>query len=229
MRRRGRAKAEQGGFAAVAIQYRREVVVSLLAVAATLTIFVNALFLQHGPHPAPFFATRTAVKQVQPPAPRHPDPATANRAQIVTGIQRELARHGFYDGTDDGIWGAKTDAAARDFAQAAALNINVEASDGFLRALSVSKVQAKTSRTAPAQATRDDPIARLIAPSKRIVAVQRALADFGYGQVKPTGVYDPETRAAVERFQHDRSLPVSGEVTDDFVRELAAVTGRPLE
>lgn len=233
MRKRGRtAVAEQGGLARAAIHYRREIVVSLLAAGATLTIFVNALFLQHGPHPAPFFATRPATKQMQPSvsALRHPgDPAAANRAQIVAGIQRELARHGFYDGTDDGIWGAKTDAAARDFAQTAALKVSVEASDTFLRALSASRVQAKTSRDAPAQATRDDPIAKLLAPSKRIVAVQRALADFGYGQVKPTGIYDPETRAAVERFQHDRSLPVSGEVTDDFVRELAAVTGRPLE
>ena len=62
-----------------------------------------------------------------------------------------------------------------------------------------------------------------------MLAVQRALADFGYGQIKPTGLYDPDTHAAIERFERDRRLPVTGQVSDDLVRELSAVTGRPLE
>ena len=71
--------------------------------------------------------------------------------------------------------------------------------------------------------------ADLIAPSKRVLAIQRALSDFGYGQIKPTGQYDPETRAAIEKFERDRKLPVTGQMSDRFVRELAAMTGRPLE
>jgi len=47
--------------------------------------------------------------------------------------------------------------------------------------------------------------------------------------VKPTGVFGPDTRAAIEKFERDRKLPVSGEVSDRLVRELTAVTGRPLE
>jgi peptidoglycan hydrolase-like protein with peptidoglycan-binding domain len=74
-----------------------------------------------------------------------------------------------------------------------------------------------------------DPIAKLIAPSKRVTAVQRALADFGYGQIKLTGVFDPDTRAAIEKFERDHRLPVTGQISDRFVRELAAMTGRPLE
>ncbi len=76
---------------------------------------------------------------------------------------------------------------------------------------------------------RNDPIAELIAPSKRVLAIQRALADFGYGQIKPSGIYDADTRAAIEKFERDRRLPVTGEISDRFVRELAAMTGRPLE
>jgi len=229
-KRRQTNRVEASDWAALAIEHRREIAVALLATAATLIIFINALFLQHGPHPAPFFSPRP-VKQAQPvPPPRPaPDAAAANRAQVISGIQRELTRRGYYDGPDDGVWGAKTDAAARDFAQAAGLKINVEASDAFLRAVAAAKVPAKPAHAAAPPAGRDDPIAKLLAPSKRILAVQRALADFGYGQVKATGVYDPETRAAIERFQHDRSLPVNGEITDAFVRELASVTGRPLE
>ena len=62
-----------------------------------------------------------------------------------------------------------------------------------------------------------------------MLAIQRALADFGYGQIKPTGVYDNATRAAIEKFERERNLPVDGQITDGFVRELAAMTGRPLE
>ena len=62
-----------------------------------------------------------------------------------------------------------------------------------------------------------------------MLAVQRALADFGYGQISPTGVYDPQTKAAIEKFERDRRLPVTGQVSDDLVRELSAMTGRPLE
>ena len=44
-----------------------------------------------------------------------------------------------------------------------------------------------------------------------------------------SGTYDPETRAAIERFERERKLPVSGQVSDRLTRELSAMTGRPLE
>ena len=125
----------------------------------------------------------------------------------------------------DGSWGAKTDAAAREFAQAAGLTMNVEANDSLLRAIVASRVKARTA----VEPMRNDPIAELIGPSKRIQAIQRALAEFGYGQIKPTGLFDPETRTAIEKFERDRRLPVDGEISDRLVRELAGMTGRPLE
>jgi peptidoglycan hydrolase-like protein with peptidoglycan-binding domain len=67
------------------------------------------------------------------------------------------------------------------------------------------------------------------APGKRILSVQRALSDFGYGQLAPTGVLGAETKSAIERFERERKLPVTGQISDRLVRELAAVTGRPLE
>ena len=74
-----------------------------------------------------------------------------------------------------------------------------------------------------------DPIAELIAPSKQVVAVQRALSEFGYGQIKPTGIVDPETQSAIQKFERERKLPVTGQLSHRVVRELAAITGRPLE
>jgi len=223
--------------AATIARHPREFVGIIMAAAATITIVVNALFLQHGPHPAPIFATRPlAVQQVPAALPRPPAQTAEPRsqAQIVGDIQRELHQRGFYAGAVDGIWGAKTDAAARDFLQAAGLKIDVMPSESLLHAITASNAKPAAAAAAPAPA-RKDPIAELIAPSpslspsKRILAVQRALADFGYGQIKPTGVYDQDTRAAVEKFERERNLPVDGQISERFVRDLAAMTGRPLE
>jgi peptidoglycan hydrolase-like protein with peptidoglycan-binding domain len=67
------------------------------------------------------------------------------------------------------------------------------------------------------------------APSKRVIALQRALADFGYGQIKPSGIIDAETQAAIEKFERERKLPVTGQPSDRVMREMTAMTGRPLE
>jgi hypothetical protein len=78
--------------------------------------------------------------------------------------------------------------------------------------------------------SRADAIGELITTSsRRVLAVQRALGDFGYGPVKSTGVFSPETKAAIEKFERDRKLPVTGQISDRLMRELAAVTGRPIE
>ncbi|MDO9411392.1 MAG: peptidoglycan-binding domain-containing protein [Pseudolabrys sp.] len=232
------------GIGAAISRHPREFVALVMATAAVGAIFANALFMQSGPHPAPIFATRAAP--VPAPAvaarPRMPEPVQVaapapvempvqaparNRVQIIVEIQRELTRRGAYDGIADGVWGAKTDAATRDVLQAAGLRVNPEVSEDFLRTLQGAK--SKMTNAAAVSAPRNDPIADLIAPSKRVLAIQRALTDYGYGQIKPTGAYDPETRVAIEKFERDHRLPVTGQISDRFVRELAGMTGRPLE
>jgi peptidoglycan hydrolase-like protein with peptidoglycan-binding domain len=232
-----------GRFAAVIGEHPREFVAILMATVATFAIFVNALFLQKGPHPAPIFAARPMLHRDEaaiPPRIQGVQPNAAvetsalARTQMIASIQRELSRKGFYDGPADGIWGAKTDIAVRDFAQAAGIKVNPEASDALLRAIIASNAKAANGATtgagtAAADAAPADPIAKLIAPSKRVTAIQRALTDFGYGQIKPTGQFDPATKAAIEKFERDRKLPIDGQISDRVVRELAAITGRPLE
>jgi peptidoglycan hydrolase-like protein with peptidoglycan-binding domain len=238
-RRANRRDGRTARVAALIAQHPRESVAAFMVMLATTIIFVNALFLQRGPHPAPIFASRLAPAPASPPvAMPHPrvielptaQPAAQaaaprSRIQIITDIQRELSQRGFYDGAVDGVWGARTDAALRDFAQAAGLKGNLEAGEDLVRVIASSHVKAGKSATPE----RNDPIAQLLAPSKRILAIQRALADFGYGQIKPTGQFGPETKAAIEKFERDRKLPVTGQISDQLVRELAAVTSRPLE
>jgi peptidoglycan hydrolase-like protein with peptidoglycan-binding domain len=204
---------------------------------AVIAILVNALFMQSGPHPAPIFANKPVpVVAPQPdplallmphrrPAASKPDVVTATkpRSDTMVEIQRELTRRGFYDGPADGVYGPKTDAAIRDFEQAAGLRASAEPGETLLAAITRSNVKAK-----PVEIVRD-PIAALLAPSGRTIAVQRALIEFGYGPLAANGTYDAATRSAIERFERARKRPITGQITDQLVRDLAVLTGRPLE
>lgn len=74
----------------------------------------------------------------------------------------------------------------------------------------------------------DDPIAQFIGLSSRIMAVQRVLSDYGYGQIKPTGNLDRATSVAIEKFEREHRMPVTGRISDRLVEELAQMVGHPL-
>jgi peptidoglycan hydrolase-like protein with peptidoglycan-binding domain len=61
-------------------------------------------------------------------------------------------------------------------------------------------------------------------PGDTVLAGQRALARLGYS-VKVDGVMGSGTRQAIERFEQDRRLPVTGEFNARTVRELATASG----
>jgi peptidoglycan hydrolase-like protein with peptidoglycan-binding domain len=63
----------------------------------------------------------------------------------------------------------------------------------------------------------------------RVAAVQRALTEYGYGQLKPTGTVGTDTQAAITKFERERKLPVTGQVSDRLVRELTAMVGHSID
>ena len=75
-------------------------------------------------------------------------------------------------------------------------------------------------------ARRNDPIADLIGSPSRVVAVQRVLSDFGYGQIRPSGILDEQTSAAIEKFERGHKLPVTGRLSDRLLSGLAAMAGQ---
>jgi peptidoglycan hydrolase-like protein with peptidoglycan-binding domain len=181
----------------------------------------------------------TALPQVRPPEPAtakidtapktEASPPARSRLELIADIQKELGKRGFYDGSADGVYGPKTDAAIRDFEQSSGLKHAGEPNEQLLRAIVQSQAKAKSVTTAAAP--RNDPIAELIAPSpsKRILSVQRALADFGYGQIKPSGTLDAPTQEAIKQFEQSKRMPVTGQISPRLLRELSTTTGRPLE
>jgi peptidoglycan hydrolase-like protein with peptidoglycan-binding domain len=229
---------------------RRDAVAFMVAVLATVAIVVNGLLLQAGPHPAPMFkdaiaaiaaaskpAPKDRVKDTATALPRPRPPEATSKvdaratSEIIADIQRELMRRGYYDGVVDGRYGARTDAAVRDFEQASGLKASTEPNEALLAAIKRSTTKPAKApsglRPAAVQQVRLEPSAE--ASSKRVLGLQRALAEYGYGQIKPTGVIDADTKAAIERFERERRLPITGQLSDRVARELASVTGRPLE
>ena len=199
------------------------------------------------PATKPIEATDSTPAPAMVPRPRPADPATApapakvtapsgtrTPGEIIGDIQRELVRRGYYDGVVDGLYGPKTDAAIRDFEQAAGLKPSTEPNETLLQAMVRSP--AKLTKATPSSAAAARPMpgraeaaVERPAPSKRIIALQRALAEYGYGQIRPSGIIDAETQTAIEKFERERRLPITGQASDRVVRELAAMTGRPLE
>jgi hypothetical protein len=78
-------------------------------------------------------------------------------------------------------------------------------------------------------AAKSDPVGDLIVSTRRVAAVQRALTEYGYGQLKPTGVVGTDTQAAIQKFERDRKMPVTGQLSDRLIHDLTVLTGRPLE
>lgn len=194
----------------------RELVAYVLAVLAVGAILVNALFLQSARHPAPWFASMKSspVARSAPVAQTAPVTSNAPVAQNMPMAQ-PLPRP---RPPEAGVVAESAKPPAK-------------AAVAAKSALPV-KQAAATPQPAPLRdnaATRADPLADLIASSRRIALAQRALSDFGYGQIKPNGVAGPETQAAIEKFERERMLPVTGKLSDRVLRDLGTVTGRSFE
>lgn len=176
-----------------------------LAVSGVMgTIVVNAVWMQAGPHPAPLMA-------------RKPLPEAKGTTGETTGTVAAGPR----------VRPAEPPVAAQSETVAPTPRPRPQSMDELQR-----EIAASDRKPAPAAAPAV-PRPRKIEPATstpptRVTAVQRALAEYGFGQIKASGVIDEATRKAVEKFERERNLPVTGQVSPRLLRELAAVTGRPI-
>ncbi|MFZ1095303.1 MAG: peptidoglycan-binding protein [Xanthobacteraceae bacterium] len=153
--------------------------------------------------------------------------------EIITDIQRELARRGYYNGPVDGLYGQRTDGAIRDFERAAGLNLSAQPSEALLQAITQSPLTpgkgAGSTPVTGANGSSAPAPPQSVAMPARVIAVQRGLSEFGFGQIKPTGTLDPATQRAIAEFERQRNLPITGRLSEEFIRQLSAVTGRMLQ
>jgi hypothetical protein len=246
-RRRGAgasvAEPQRGLLLRILLYSPKDMVAGLIAFAAASAILSNALFLQQGPHPAPMFGSGAAASALLLPSPI-PRPRPAQADALPLGESR-LSESTLLDPRPVEPRPAEPRPAEPRPAEPRPADPRI-AEARIAEPRSVERAADQRSNdplanlvkvTAPGplpQVNAVRPPAPIPQPvaltgSRRVAAIQRLLTEYGYGQLKPTGTVGADTRIAIEKFERERRLAVTGQVSERLVRELAAVTGRPIE
>jgi hypothetical protein len=233
-RRRGASavavEAERGLAMRILLRSPKDMVAGVVAFAAVSAIIANALFLQAGRHPAPMFGSVTAMPAPGPmaasPLPR-PRPVEADVAVSEPRVAEPRV--------------AEPKVAESKVAESRVAESRVaepkpaepkpaDPLTSLVKATSAAPVASSNIARPPAPIPAA-PRAETIASSgaRRVAAVQRALTEYGYGQLKPTGTVGSDTQAAIQKFERERKMPVTGQMSDRLVRELATVIGHPID
>ena len=211
------AEDERGFIMRVLLHSPKDLVAGLLAAAAVCAIFTNALFLQAGRHPSPMFGSTVVTLPAPQPAVASPLPRPRPIELTTRPIEPEP------------VESKPVEMKAAD-SKGADKNADTKNADAMTNLV----VKSTTSAPAAAPANVMRPPASIPVPAqtvgaRRVAAVQRALTQYGYGQLKPTGAVGADTQAAISKFEHARKLPVTGQMSDRLVRELTAMTGHPID
>jgi Putative peptidoglycan binding domain len=229
------AEAERGLAMRMLLHSPKDMVAGLLAFAAVTAIIANALFLQAGPHPSPMFGSVVVMPAPTPsPSVSSPAPASASplpRPRPVEALPPEPRPVELKSSE------AKPDLKA----EAKSLDVRppeVKAVDSRPSESMSSLVKAATASMPATTSTVPRPPAPIpvvhndnglvAGGSRRVAAVQRALTEFGYGQLRASGIEGPDTKIALAKFERDRRLPATAQISDRLIRELSAMTGRPI-
>jgi hypothetical protein len=247
--------SDERGFAMRLLTHSpRDVIAGMFASAAVIAIVTNAIFMQAGQHPSPMFGRSNAsssVSVVTLPRPRPVEPRTDSntldsallspsatelraaepKVAETKPVETRATEPKHVDAKPDTRRNTRTaDTEAGDplgsLVQRTTQPRN--APPAAAMAPSMASNVPRPPAAIPASAARD-PLGDMITSSRRIAAVQRALTEYGYGQLKPTGTAGADTQAAIQRFERARRLPVTGHVSDRLVRELGLVTGRSID
>jgi hypothetical protein len=200
------AEQERGLVMRVFLHSPKDVLAGLLAAAAICAILANALFLQAGRHPSPMFGSVVTL----------PAPQTAVASPLPRPRPVELVSE-------------PPEIRPVEVRGADPKNPDPKNPDPMAN-LVVRSTGAPTA--APANVARPPapiPATTQSVGARRVAAVQRALTQYGYGQLKPTGAVGSDTQAAITKFERDRKLPVTGQMSDRLVKELATMIGHPID
>lgn len=197
----------------------KDTLAGFVAVAAISAIVANALFLQTGRHPAPMFGT-----VIDLPAPSSlplPNPLPRPRPVGADTSPLEPKATEFRVENKPSENKSAEKAPERPVESTASTPRSGDPMTNLVKATTSSSIAvARPPAPIPAQ---QSPVAR------RIAGVQRALSEYGYGNLKVTGAMSAETQSAIQKFEREHRMQVTGQVSDRLLRELGAAIGHPVE
>lgn len=198
----------------------KDVLAGLLAVAAICAIITNALFLQAGRHPSPMFGSVVTLPVPQAPAANPlPRPRPVELTRSIDTDPPEIRPVEVRGAEPRHVEIRSADPKPADARSPDPMGNLVVKSTTPPAAASSSVTRPPAPIPANTQA----------AGARRVAAVQRALTQYGYGQLKPTGAVGADTQNAIAKFERDRKLPVTGQMSDRLVKELTAMIGHPID
>lgn len=230
---------------AVVIGRPRQILAALFLMGCGGAIAWNALALQSSRHPAPLFNTREVVLSREPmPASEtsQPLPPARPAAQPTDETVPPPAPHPVPHSAPEAAGPAV--ATPKTPTRSPIGEMIRNGGQPVPAAASPARAAQSPAPAAPAppplRSAARDPIADMIRmggpvpvppgnvgrsdSGDLVLAGQRALSRLGYS-VKVDGVMGPGTRQAIERFEQDRHLPVTGELGTRTARELSSASG----
>ena len=232
--------AEQA--AAFVFGHPRQILAALFLTGCGGAIAWNALALQSSRHPAPLFNTREIVLAPEPAevGTDQPLPPVRPGTELTDQSSTGPNPHAFVPhaaAPETSAAGTATKPVARSPITEMIRNGGQPAP----AAASPARAQQPSPAAPPAaRIAARDPIADMIRmggpvpvppgnvgrpdPGDTVLAGQRALARLGYS-VKVDGLMGTGTRQAIERFEQDKRLPVTGEFNARTLRELSNASG----
>ena len=214
------AQAERGLAMRILLHSPKDMVAGALAFAAVSAIVANALFLQTGSHPSPMFGSvvvMSATGSVTPsPLPRpRPVEATIKPAEAPPS-EPKLAEPRL----------AEPKLSEPKFVEPK----SADPLGNLVKATSALPVAPSSVPRPPTPIPVSSRAETIVGSgSRRVATVQRVLTEYGYGQLKPTGTVGSDTQAAIQKFEREHKVPVTGQMSDRLVRELSAMIGHPID
>jgi hypothetical protein len=201
------ADAERGLAMRIVLHSPKDVVAGAFAFAAVIAIIANALFYQTGRHPSPMFGSVIVMPAsalvAANPMP-HPRPAVVAATPDARIAEPKLAEKPAEPKAPDPL--------------------------GIVaKSIGTAAVSSNVLRPPAPIPVSSHPELPLNPGQRRVAAVQRALTEYGYGQLKPTGTIGTDTQAAIQKFERERKLPPTGQISERLVRELTATIGHPID
>jgi peptidoglycan hydrolase-like protein with peptidoglycan-binding domain len=158
---------------------------------------------------APVFQAQEAQAQTQTQGPVSYVQPLSPQAQKE--VQRHLKELGVYSGAVDGIWGRDSQEALERFQQTRGLQVTSNLNQATLATMGIKPADLLSLSDQPATMAGRDVQGRAL-NAEAVRTIQGRLKQIGLYSGDADGIWGDSTQAALERFQRDRGLQVSGNV-----------------
>jgi hypothetical protein len=196
----------------------KDTLAGLVAAAAISAIVANALFLQTGRHPAPMFGTVINLPAPSPASLASPMPRPRPVGADTSPLEPKATE-----------FRVEPKPAEKPPEKPTETTASTPRSGDPMTNLVIKATAPTPAPSSVAVARPPAPIPQQSPAARRLAGVQRALSEYGYGNLKITGTMSGETQSAIQTFERQHKLPVTGQVSDRLLRELAAAIGHPVE